>query len=85
MKLRVNAKGNILKNGTRGDMYVKIIAAEDDTFIRDDDDIYIEFPVFFTQAILGESIKVPTIRGEATLNYQRVLKMDKDLFLKKKG
>ncbi len=27
-------------------MYVKIIAAEDDTFIRDDDDIYIEFPVF---------------------------------------
>ncbi|HEG4114559.1 TPA: molecular chaperone DnaJ [Campylobacter jejuni] len=85
MKLRVNAKGNILKNGTRGDMYVKIIAAEDDTFIRDDDDIYIEFPVFFTQAILGESIKVPTIRGEATLNLPKGAKDGQRFVLEKEG
>lgn len=65
--LKVANKGNIIKNGTRGDLFVKIIAKEDDTFIRDREDIYIEFPVFFTQAILGESIKVPTIRGEAIL------------------
>lgn len=68
MNLRVSARGNMPKNGIRGDLYVKIIASEDETFIRDDEDIYIEFPVFFTQAILGQSIKVPTIRGEAILN-----------------
>lgn len=68
MSLRVPGRGNILKDGTRGDMFVKILAEEDETFIRDGDDIYIEFPVFFTQAILGQSIKVPTIRGEAILD-----------------
>ncbi len=68
MNLRVAQKGNVLKDGTRGDLFVKIFAEENETFIRDNDDIYIEFPVFFTQAILGQSIKVPTIRGEATLN-----------------
>lgn len=85
MKLRVNAKGNVLKNGTRGDMYVKIIVSEDDTFIRDDDDIYIEFPVFFTQAILGQSIKVPTIRGEATLNLPKGAKDGQRFILEKEG
>ncbi len=38
-------------------MYVKIIAAEDDTFIRDDDDIYIEFPVFFYSSYLRREYK----------------------------
>lgn len=68
MSLRVNGRGNITKDGSRGDLFVKIYAEEDKIFIRDDEDIYIEFPVFFTQAILGQSIKVPTIRGEAVLN-----------------
>ncbi|MBM0636623.1 molecular chaperone DnaJ [Campylobacter sp. VicNov18] len=85
MKLRVNNKGNILKNASRGDMYVKIIAGEDDTFIRDNDDIYIEFPVFFTQAILGQSIKVPTIRGEATLNLPKGVKDGQRFVLEKEG
>ena len=85
MKLRVNGKGNVLKNGTRGDLYVKIIAGEDDTFIRDDNDIYIEFPVFFTQAILGQSLKVPTIRGEATLELPKGVKDGQRLVLKGEG
>ncbi|WP_348518989.1 molecular chaperone DnaJ [Campylobacter sp. CCS1377] len=68
MNLRVENKANILKNGTRGDLFVQVFVLDDDTFVRDEDDIYIEFPVFFTQAALGQSIKVPTIRGEAILN-----------------
>ena len=30
-------------------------------------DIYLKFPVFFTQAALGSKIKIPTIRGHAFL------------------
>lgn len=85
MNLRVAAKGNLSKSGNRGDLYVKIIVEEDDTFIRDDEDIYIEFPVFFTQAILGQSVKVPTIRGEATLNLPKGAKDGQRFVLEKEG
>ncbi|EAK7677844.1 molecular chaperone DnaJ [Campylobacter coli] len=85
MNLRVAAKGNLSKSGDRGDLYVKVIVEEDDTFIRDDEDIYIEFPVFFTQAILGQSIKVPTIRGEATLNLPKGAKDGQRFVLEREG
>lgn len=85
MSLRVPQKGNVLKNGSRGDMFVKIIAEEDETFIRDGEDIYIEFPVFFTQAILGQSIKVPTIRGEAILTLPIGAKDGQRFVLEKEG
>lgn len=85
MNLRVSQKGNILKNGTRGDLYVKIVAAEDETFIRDNKDIYIEFPVFFTQAILGQSVKVPTIRGEAELHLPKGAKDGQRFVLENEG
>ncbi|EAI3822790.1 molecular chaperone DnaJ [Campylobacter coli] len=85
MNLRVASKGNLSKSGNRGDLYVKIIVEEDDTFIRDDEDIYIEFPVFFTQAILGQSVKVPTIRGEATLNLPKGAKDGQRFVLEKEG
>ncbi|EOD4830899.1 molecular chaperone DnaJ [Campylobacter upsaliensis] len=85
MNLRVSEKGNITKNGIRGDLFVKIHAEEDETFIRDDEDIYIEFPVFFTQAILGQSVKVPTIRGEATLNLPKGAKDGQRFVLENEG
>lgn len=67
MSLRVSSKGNILKDGSRGDVFVQVSVEEDETFIRDEDDIYIKFPVFFTQAALGQKIQVPTIRGQAEI------------------
>ncbi|MGP1359905.1 molecular chaperone DnaJ [Campylobacter sp.] len=66
-RMRVAGKGNIGTNGVQGDLYVSINVKEDKHFIRHNDDVYIEIPVFFTQAVLGESIKIPTLRGEAEL------------------
>ncbi|KAA6229736.1 MULTISPECIES: molecular chaperone DnaJ [unclassified Campylobacter] len=85
MNLRIQERGNISKNGNRGNVYVKIQVAQDDTFYRDGDDIYIEFPVFFTQAILGQSIKVPTIRGEAVLNLPKGAKDGQRFVLANEG
>ena len=67
MSLRVAGKGNVLKSGSRGDLLVRVSVAEDEFFVRDGADVYIEFPVFFTQLALGQKIKVPTLRSHAFL------------------
>ncbi|MBD3788802.1 MAG: molecular chaperone DnaJ [Campylobacterales bacterium] len=66
-RLRVQGHGNKAKNGNRGDLYVTFIVEEDEHFIRNGNDIYIEVPVFFTQAILGETISIPALDGELEL------------------
>jgi len=66
-RLRVSGKGNIGKKGNRGDLYVTFEVQQDKHFIRDDNDVYIEIPVFFTQAITGDTITIPSLRGELEL------------------
>ncbi len=66
-RLRVSGKGNIGKRGTRGDLYVTFEVKPDKHFIRSDNDVYIEIPVFFTQAITGESLNIPSLTGELEL------------------
>ena len=67
-RLRVQGKGNRLVNGRRGDLYVHFVVEEDEHFIRHGNDLYVEVPVFFTQAILGEEIAIPSLEGELTLS-----------------
>ncbi len=66
-QIRVSGKGNVNDYGDRGDLYVRVVVKEDEHFIRHNDDVYIEVPVFFTQAALGETLKIPTLRGEKEL------------------
>lgn len=80
MSLRVANNGNVLKNGVRGDLFVKISVEDDEVFVRNGQDVYIEFPVFFTQVALGERIKVPTLRSHAFLQLPLGAK-DKDRFV----
>lgn len=67
MRMRVEGKGNVGIGGKRGDLYVSIEVEEDEHFIRHNNDVYLEIPVFFTQAILGETIKVPTLKDSKDL------------------
>ena len=66
-RLRVSGKGNVSKRGSRGDLYVTFEVTPDKHFIRDDNDVYIEIPVFFTQAIMGATLTIPSLRGELEL------------------
>ncbi len=66
-RIRVGNKGNIAPNGSRGDLYINIQVSEDKHFVRHDDDIYLEVPVFFTQIALGTTIKIPGLKGELEL------------------
>ncbi|BCX79691.1 molecular chaperone DnaJ [Campylobacter sp. 19-13652] len=67
MRLRISGKGNVGKSGNTGELYVVVEVREDEHFIRHNNDVYVEIPVFFTQAALGESISVPTLRGKTEL------------------
>jgi molecular chaperone DnaJ len=66
-RLRAQGYGNEAKNGRRGDLYLTFYVEEDEHFIRNGNDLYIEVPVFFTQAILGETISIPALQGELDL------------------
>ncbi|WP_072680220.1 molecular chaperone DnaJ [Arcobacter sp. LA11] len=78
-RIRVSNKGNTAPDGTRGDLYLQIRVKEDSHFVRHDDDIYIEVPIFFTQVALGASIKIPGLRGELNLKIPAGTK-DKEQF-----
>ena len=80
LKIRLADKGNISKTGEKGDLYVNIRVKEDKHFVREGDDLYIEVPVFFTQAILGETIEVPTTSGKTELKL-KVGTKDKERFV----
>jgi len=66
-RLRIPAKGNEDAQGRRGDLYVLFYVEEDEHFVREGNNLYIEVPVFFTQCILGESITIPSLDGELEL------------------
>ncbi len=66
-RLRVSGKGNIGKRGTRGDLYVTFTVKPDKHFQRNGNDVYISIPVFFTQAVAGDTLTIPSLTGELEL------------------
>ncbi len=84
-RIRVSGKGNIDEAGRRGDLYIIIHVKEDELFIRHEDDIYIEVPVFFTQAALGEKIQIPTPWGKETLELPIGVKDKQQFIFRNKG
>lgn len=66
MRLRIRGAGEASEDGgPPGDLYVVVHIAEHPVFSRDGNDIYVEVPISFTQAALGDQIEVPTLEGTA--------------------
>ncbi len=62
--LNVRGQGSVGTNGgSRGDLKVRISVRKDPVFERDDYNIWIDFPITYSQAVLGAEIEVPTIDG----------------------
>ncbi|KAL6990498.1 hypothetical protein U1Q18_043714 [Sarracenia purpurea var. burkii] len=55
-----------------GDLYVIIKVREDPVFRRDVADIHVNAVLSITQAILGGTIQVPTLRGDVVLKQNSV-------------
>lgn len=64
-RLRVPGEGEPGRNGgPRGDLYVYVEVKADEVFERDGNDVICEVPISFTQAVLGATIRVPSLEGE---------------------
>ena len=85
MRMRVRGKGNEDFDHKRGDLYIQINVKEDKVFKRRDDDIFVEVPLFFTSAILGDTIKIPTLTGEKELEIKPHTKDGKKYIFKGEG
>lgn len=62
--IKISGEGNMGENGgPPGDLYIRISVKDHDFFKREGSDIYFDLPIRFTQAVLGDEIDVPTLRG----------------------
>jgi molecular chaperone DnaJ len=67
-RLRVAGEGEAGdRGGPSGDLYVLIHITPHEIFKRRGNDLYIEFPISFSDAALGTTIEVPTLEGKAKL------------------
>jgi len=63
--IKLRGKGEAGRKGGRpGDLYVKILVKRHPLFERRGDDLYISFPISFSQAALGDQIEIPTLEGK---------------------
>lgn len=68
MSMRLEGKGAAgFNGGPNGDLYVTIKVRPSKDFRREGDDIYLEVPISFYQAALGDNIDVPTPYGSVNL------------------
>lgn len=84
-QLRLKGEGEAVKNGESGDLYVVISVAPHEFFEREDDDIILELPITVGQAILGDTIEVPTLDGKVDLKIPSGTQPDTILRLRGKG
>lgn len=86
MQLSVTGKGNAGPfNGVPGDLIVVIEEVEHPELKRDGENLHYEAYVNFVDAVLGESIEVPTISGKAKIKIDPGTQSGKVLRLKGKG
>ncbi|MFT4197223.1 MAG: molecular chaperone DnaJ [Pseudoxanthomonas sp.] len=67
-RIRLSGEGEAGQAGTPpGDLYVEVHVREHAIFTRDGDDLHCEVPIRISQAALGDSVRVPTLGGEAEI------------------
>jgi molecular chaperone DnaJ len=85
-QVRLQGKGEPGANGgPSGDLYIVFRVKPDSRFTRDGDDIHYELPISFSQAALGDEVKVPTINSEIVLTIPAGTQSGRRFRLKEKG
>ena len=86
MQIRVAGEGNAgLNGGPRGDVYVDVRVREDELFVREGNDIFVEIPITYSQAALGDKIEVPTMDGPVDMTLPAGTQPNTKMRLKEKG
>jgi molecular chaperone DnaJ len=86
IQLSFQGKGNAGPfNGISGDLIVQIEEAEHPELRRDGDNVHYDAVINFADAVLGDSIEVPTITGKAKIKIDPGTQSGKVLRLRGKG
>lgn len=86
MQLSVTGKGNAGPfNGIPGDLIVVIEELHHDQLRREGENLHFEAFISFMDAVLGESIEIPTVNGKAKIKVEPGTQSGKMLRLKGKG
>ena len=83
--LRLKDEGEAIKDGKSGDLYVVIGVEENEFFKRQENDIYVEIPITFSQAALGAKIDVTTLDGNVEMKIPQGAQSGTLFRLKDKG
>lgn len=85
-RIRLSGEGEAGPAGApAGDLYVEIRVREHDIFQREGDDLHCEVPIRFSQAALGDTVRVPTLGGEAEIRIPPETQTGKVFRLREKG
>ncbi len=67
-RLVLNGEGEPSPDGgPPGDLYAEILIEEHKLFKRENEDVYLDYPISFIEAIQGTELQVPTLYGKARL------------------
>lgn len=84
--LRLRGKGQPgIGDGPAGDAYVEVSVAAHKVFTRDGNDIEVEVPITFDEAILGAKVEVPTLSGKVSMSIPKGASSGQRLRLKGRG
>ena len=63
--IKLSGQGELgTRGGPRGDLYIEVNVDSHSLFTREGYDVYLEMPITFAQATLGDNIQVPTLDGK---------------------
>jgi len=84
--IKVEKKGEAGGVGSRpGDLYIKTHVKKHRYFKRKGSDIFYELQLNFSQAVLGDTVKIPTLDGEVSLRVSAGAESGETVILKGKG
>lgn len=84
--LRLRGKGGQgIGQGPAGDAFVTVSIRPHPIFVRDGNDIEVELPITFDEAVLGAKVEVPTISGAVSMTIPKGVSSGHRLRLKGKG
>lgn len=85
-RIRLGGEGEAGRNGgPPGDLYIEMNVKPHPIFEREGDDLSCEVPVSFATAVLGGSVKVPTLEGDVSLKIPAETQSGRVFRLRDKG
>ena len=76
LKMKLRGEGMVgIRGGPPGDLIIVVSISDHDIFVRDGQHILLKLPITYSQAVLGDKIKVPTLDSEVGQEEKHELKI----------